>query len=253
MRERSEHRSWLLCFQCSRYRAYRARTDWTFVEGKVTQIGAKAGTIHTKKHTPVSTDKGNCCSFCLNIFLDCNEQFWYLSVCSSKDQIGIHSGHYFMPKIAIPVSLRHLEAPVLHLANSCCNVCMTATATALLVQEEKALNLNAKQAAYLKAKSMLITSSSPDDQLTAAEQMVKYFDEGIETMSYVMLFHENEKLVVVAKKWGSQTNVDLAHGALEKSVRDEMLITQRNKRYFCLQGHRQRASNGTNVWAGDEF
>jgi hypothetical protein len=102
---------------------------------------------------------------------------------------------------------------------------MTATDTALLVQEEKALNLTGKQAAYLKAKSMLLTSSSPEDQLTAAEGMVKFFDEGNETMSYVMLFHENEKLVVVAKKWGSQSNVDLTHGALEQSVREELLIT----------------------------
>jgi uncharacterized cupredoxin-like copper-binding protein len=247
MKERSKHRSWLLQFQCSRYRPYRPRTDRTFVKGKVTQIGAKAGTIHTKKHTPVATNrrrmqtskatcKDNCCSFSLNIFLDCNQQFWYLSVGLLKDEIGMHSGHFFMPKIAIPVSVRHLEAPVLHLANSCRNVCMTATDTAILVQEEKAVNLNAKQAAYLKAKSMLLTSSTPDEQMTAAERMVKYFNEGNETMSYVMLFHENEKLVVVAKKWGTQSNVDLTHGALEKSVREEMLITlpTTNKRTLLL-------------------
>jgi hypothetical protein len=118
-----------------------------------------------------------------------------------------------------------LEAPVLHLANSCRNVGLTATEVSLLVQEEKALNLNAKQAAYLKAKSMLLTSSSPGDQLTTADQMVKYFDEEKETMSYVMLYHENEKLAVVSKKWGSHSNVDLTHAALEKSVRDEMLIS----------------------------
>jgi hypothetical protein len=102
---------------------------------------------------------------------------------------------------------------------------MSATETSLLVQEEKALNLNAKQAAYLKVKSMLLTSTSPDDQLTAAERMVQYFDEEKETMSYVMLIHENDKLLVVAKKWGSHHNQDLTHDGLEKSVWDEMLIT----------------------------
>jgi arginine/lysine/ornithine decarboxylase len=99
-----------------------------------------------------------------------------------KDEIGIHSGHFFKPKIAIAVSLRHLKAPVLQLANSCHNVGMSATETALLVQEEKALNLNAKQAAYLKVKLMLLTSTSPDDQLTAVERMVQYFDDEKETM-----------------------------------------------------------------------
>jgi hypothetical protein len=72
---------------------------------------------------------------------------------------------------------------------------------------------------------MLFTSCSPGEQLTAAERMVKYFDEEKESMSYVMLYHENEKLVVVSKKWGSHSNVDLTHAALEKTIRDEMLIT----------------------------
>jgi arginine/lysine/ornithine decarboxylase len=83
----------------------------------------------------------------------------------------MHSGHRHMPKFAIPVSIRHLEAPVLHLATSCHNVGPTATEVSLLVQEESNLNLNAKQAAYLKVKSLLLTSSSPDDQLTAAERI----------------------------------------------------------------------------------
>jgi MULE transposase domain len=226
----------VLSFQCSRYRAYRARTVRTFDEGKVTQVGTKAGSIHKKKTTPLATDRrrmqttkatcnDECCPFCLNIFLDSNEKFWYLSVGSLKDHIGMHYGHCVKPKNAIAVSLRHLEAPVLQLANSCRNVGMSATETALLVQEEKALNLNAKQAAYLKLKSMLLTSTSPDDQLTAAERMVQYFDDEKETMSYVMLVNENDKLLVVAKKWGSRHNQDLTQDVLEKSVRDEMLIT----------------------------
>ena len=102
--------------------------------------------------------------------------------------------------------------------------------TALLATAEIGIELNPKQAAYIKkrdaTREMLKTSSFPADRLTAAEQLIHYFDEEEECASYIMILHEDSKLVVVSKPWGSkrqQNNLNIAN--LEKEVLDEMMVT----------------------------
>lgn len=236
---------------------YRQTTDHDFCPGKITMTGAKEGSVHRTKVKPTAgnttaTKSGlvhkprrmtkkaictaDCCSFSMWVFLEKSGKGWFLSVYPSTvkpDMIGMHWGHRKMMKTSIKTSVRRLDDHVLKLAGSCRQIGLSATESSLLIQEEKSINLDSKQTAYLKLRERVNTKDMNIDRLTAAERMVKFFDERSD-ISYVMVLHEDHKLLVVTKRWGSKKTENMAHEQLEQDIRDEMLITLPCKRKKTL-------------------
>jgi hypothetical protein len=156
---------------------------------------------------------------------------WFLSVYAKNthsSDFGIHFGHRKLSKETIGTDISRLDQDTLSLVTNCQQVGVTGKSAALLVNAEASTNLSAGQIYYLNAKKALSEGSS-GDSMTAAEQLVNYFDTKEVNASYVMVLHDTDKLLLIAKPWGQKKNsTDLAHSRLEDEIKEQMSIHTAN-------------------------
>jgi phenolic acid decarboxylase len=152
---------------------------------------------------------------------------WFLSVYAKNSQTsdsGIHLGHRKLCKELIRTDISRLDQETLSLVNNCQEVGLTGKSAALLVNAESSTNLTAGQIYYLKTKSAF-DKKEIGCTMTAAEQLVNYFETKEVNASYVMVLHDTNKLLLIAKPWGGKKNThDLTRTQLEEEIKEQMTI-----------------------------
>lgn len=178
--------------------------------------------------TSKSLKKEDCCGFRLTVFLG-HDDFWYLQ--SSSNPGCKHNGHLKMDPALICLPVCKLMDEDQRVVRDGVNGGLSDADIANLLAVRTEGVVSQAQIRHFRQQSLVDKLKGGNDKLSAAGELVKLFD-GYDDVSYMMVCHDAENIVVVSKKPGrkkpEEVKVDwsvcVPYAEQVSSIRNDMIV-----------------------------